>query len=179
MLPMSVDCPFLIALHFSLTLVFILCLVIGYSRHKMKTSVREKWRAIKNGQSTDTGNIGYTRHRMKTSVGLSILDCPSLFSNACLHPVSCVTNVASVCGLSILDCPSLFSNACLHPVSCVTNVVSVCGLSILDCPSLFSNACLHPVSCVTNVASVCGSCLLAVANFWQSCLTLVALNCMF
>jgi hypothetical protein len=34
----------------------------------MKTSVREKWRTIKNGQSTDTDNIGYTRHRMKTSV---------------------------------------------------------------------------------------------------------------
>ena len=29
--------------------------------------IRDNQRAIKNGQSRDTGNIGYTRHRTKTN----------------------------------------------------------------------------------------------------------------
>ena len=34
----------------------------------------------------------------------------------CLRPVSCVSSIVSVSGLSIIDCPSVFSNAYL-PVS--------------------------------------------------------------
>ena len=37
---------------------------------------------------------------------LSILCCVYCF--ICLHPVSCVLNVADVSGLSILDCPFVF-----------------------------------------------------------------------
>ena len=32
----------------------------------------------------------------------------SNYNDFCLHPVSCVPNVASFSGLSILDCPSSF-----------------------------------------------------------------------
>ena len=71
---------------------------------------------------------------------LSILDCRLVFSNfyliPTLYPVLCVTNVSSISGLSVLDCLSVFSNVYLLPivcpVSCVTNVSSISGLSILD-----------------------------------------------
>jgi hypothetical protein len=48
--------------------------------------------------------------------------------------VSCVSNVACVSGLSILDCPSVFSNVYLSCVLCVQNVACVSVLSIPDCP---------------------------------------------
>ena len=38
---------------------------IGYIRHR-KIHVRDNQRTIKKGQSRDTGNIGYTRHRTNT-----------------------------------------------------------------------------------------------------------------
>ena len=50
----------------------------------------------------------------------------------CLHPVSCIPNVASIWIVFILCLVYLMlpvSLDCLHPVSCVPNVASVSGLS--------------------------------------------------
>ena len=83
-------------------------------------------------------------------------DCPLLIAPlVCLRSVSCGPNVASVSGLSIIDCPfGVFVQClvvlmlpvspdcplliaplvCLRSVSCGPNVASVSGLSIIDCP---------------------------------------------
>jgi cytochrome b subunit of formate dehydrogenase len=105
------------------------------------------------------------------------------FSLTFIFPVSCVLNAANVSGLSIFNCPSVFSNVyvscvlctqcwqCLWivhswlsprfsltficPLSCVLNVDSFSGFSALDSPS-FSLTFICPVSCVLNVDSTSG-----------------------
>ena len=58
-------------------------------------------------------------------------DCPLLIAPlVCLRSVSCGPNIASVSGLPLLIAPLV----CLRSVSCGPNVASVSGLSIIDCP---------------------------------------------
>jgi hypothetical protein len=53
-------------------------------------------------------------HYKHNSIKQLVVFCIVLFlCFVCLPPVSCVPNVSSVSGLSILDCPSVFSNAYL------------------------------------------------------------------
>jgi hypothetical protein len=75
MLPVSLDCPFLMAPCF-VCLCPVSCVsnVASVSRLSMATldtqdtgQRQTKQGAIKNGQSRDTGNIRYTRHRTKTN----------------------------------------------------------------------------------------------------------------
>jgi len=47
---------------------------------------------------------------LPVSLDCPFLIAPSVFSNVYFRPVSCVPGVASVSGLSIFDCPSVFSN---------------------------------------------------------------------
>ena len=39
----------------------------GFGFYTLKINVRENGRAIKNGQSRDTGNIEYTKHKTRTN----------------------------------------------------------------------------------------------------------------
>ena len=68
---------------------------------------------------------------------LSFLCCIVFLCFACLRPVSCVPDFASVSGLSILDCflccIVFLCFACLRPVSCVPDFASVSWLSIPEC----------------------------------------------
>ena len=113
--------------------------------------------------------------------GLSILECPSVFSNVCLSrlvrpmlPVSLdcqvviahsvFSNVYLSCVLCAQCCqciwivkswlPIQFSLMFICPVCCVSNVASVSGLSIIFFQ--FSLMFICPVCCVSNVASVSG-----------------------
>jgi hypothetical protein len=51
-----------------------------------------------------------TGHRAKGGSGLSILDCPVVFSNVYSFALCSVAIVTCGSGLSILDCPVVFSN---------------------------------------------------------------------
>ena len=56
--------------------------------------------------------LASTLVQLRVLVGSVLLNffafCVVLLCFVCLHPVSCVPNVASVCGLSILDCSFYF-----------------------------------------------------------------------
>jgi hypothetical protein len=111
-------------LRYFLTLIFVLCLVYPVLPVVLDCPFLISPCEIKNGQSRDTGNTGYTRHRAKINVRKYVrgnqewtnqrhwqhrLQClwiaPSVFSNVYFRPVSCVPGVTSVSGLSILDFP--------------------------------------------------------------------------
>jgi ABC-type transport system involved in cytochrome bd biosynthesis fused ATPase/permease subunit len=99
MLPVSRDCPF-----------------------QGQQTIENTERAIRNGQSWETGNIGYTGHKSRTTNIREyrtsnqkwtiqrnwqhrVHRTRSVFSNVCCSwLVSCVLYVASFSGLSISDC---------------------------------------------------------------------------
>jgi hypothetical protein len=125
MLPVSLDCPFLIARSvFSNVccprLVSCVPYVASFSGLSISDTLENTERAIRNGQSRETANIGYTGHKSRTSnireyrtsnqkwtiqknwqhrvhrtPLFSIVCCPRL--------VSCVPYVASFSGLWISD----------------------------------------------------------------------------
>ena len=120
MLPVSLDCPFLIApsvfsnVYLScvlcvqccqcLWIVFVLCLVCLM---------------------------------LPVSLDCPFLIAPSVFSNVYLSCVLCIQCCQCLWIIFVLClvCPMLpVSLYCLRPVFCVSNVASVSGLSILDCP---------------------------------------------
>ena len=140
MLPVSLDCPFLIAPQFCLFSSYVLC--------------------------------------TKCCRFLWIVHYSLPLSFVCLHPVSCVPNVASFSGLSILHCPSVFflfilclvypmlsvSLDCPFLIALQFCLSSSCVLCTKCCQFLWivhsslplSFLCLHPLSCVPNVVSFSG-----------------------
>jgi hypothetical protein len=120
-------CQFLRIVHFWLLLVYSLMFVVLNlcPVYPMLPVLENTERAIRNGQSWETGNIGYTRHKSRTtnireyrttnqkwtipmlpvSLDCQFLIARSLFSIVCCpRLVSCVPYVASFSGLSISDC---------------------------------------------------------------------------
>ena len=130
-LPVSLDCPFLIVPSVSLTFIFVLCLVYPVLPVSLDCPFLIAPSVFSNVYFRPVSCVPGV-----TSVsGLSILDCPFgffltyIFVPCLLYPVLPVS----------LDCPfliapSIFSNVYFRPVSCVPGVTSVSGLSILDCP---------------------------------------------
>jgi hypothetical protein len=125
MLPVSLDCPFLLPLRYSLTFICPMSCVSYVNREKLATlgtqdtgqiNVREYRRGNEKGQSRETGNIGYTRHRTN-KCGLFFFISPS-YSLTFICPVSCVPYVASFSGLSFCITPSVFSKMYLSCVLC-------------------------------------------------------------
>jgi hypothetical protein len=172
MLPVSLDCPLLIA-----TMDNPETLAIVTTQDEENTEG-----AINNGQSRDTGNIGLQYYLRLVWPMLPVsLDCPLLIAPS-VFSSSCVANVSSVSGLSIVDCPwgnqqwtmqrhwqhwphktkrilkgqstmdnpetlstlttqdeakiegAINNGQSRDTSSCVANVASVSGLSIVDCP---------------------------------------------
>ena len=58
--------------------------------------------------------------------------CVVFLCFVCLRPVYSMLPVSLDC--PFLIAPSVFSNICYRPVSCVPSVASFSGLSIFDCP---------------------------------------------
>jgi hypothetical protein len=77
------------------------------------------------------------------------------FSLMFIYPVSCVLNTDSTSGLSILDCPSVFSNLYLSCVLCTQCWQCLCIIHSWLSPR-FSLTFLSHVSCVLNVDSASG-----------------------
>jgi hypothetical protein len=85
----------------------------------------------------------------------SFLCCGVFLCFVCLHPVSCVPNVASVSGLvfSVVLCfVFCLSSPCVLCAQCCQRL----WISFLCCGVFLFFVCLHPLSCVPNVASVSG-----------------------
>ena len=162
-LPVSLDCPFLIAPSVSLTFIFVLCLVYPALPVSLDCPFLIAPSVFSNVYFPVFLCLDCTR--CSSISGLSIID--SLRFSLTFIFVLCL--VYPVLPVS-LDCPfliapSVFSNVYFRPVcvpgvtsvsGCVHGVTSVSGLSILDCPFGFSNVYFRPVSCVPGVASVSG-----------------------
>jgi Fe-S-cluster containining protein len=122
MLPVSLDCPFLISpLVFSTvySLQSVLCLMypmlsVSLDCPFLISPFLEKTKGeIKNGQSRETDNIGYTRHRTDYPMLPVSLDCPFLISPLVFSKVYSLQSVLCLMYpmLSVyLDCPFLISN---------------------------------------------------------------------
>ena len=154
MLPMSLDCPFLIAPHVSRAQCC-LCLWIVHSWLPLMCLVPNV--ACVSGLSILDCPFCVWCPMLPMSLDIPFLITPSVSSAQCclcfwiVHswlPLLClVPNVACVSRLSIIDCPSVSNAQCclclwivhssLFFLCLVTNVVRFSGLSILDCPFCF------------------------------------------
>jgi hypothetical protein len=94
-LPVSLDCPFLITPSVFSNVYFRPMSCVPSVASDIGLSIRNY--SFKNGQSKDTGNTGHTRH------GTTINVRENRFSNVYCRPMSCVPSVASFFGLSIRD----------------------------------------------------------------------------
>ena len=139
MLPVSLDCPCLLPLRYSLTFICsVSCVpyVANFSRLPLYIA------------PSVTSNI-------YLFCGLCTLCCqflsmtlvlPLRYSLTFTCPVSCVSYVASFSGLSIFIALR-YSLTFICPVSCVSYVASFSGLSIFIAPSVFSNIYFSCVLC--------------------------------
>ena len=90
------------------------------------------------------------------------MDCPFLIAPSVFSNVYCVSYVASFSGLSIFDCPSVFSNVYLPvsldcPFLIASSVFSNVYLPVsLDCPFLIAPSVFSNVYCVPYVTSFSG-----------------------
>jgi hypothetical protein len=174
MLPVSLDCPFLLPFRYSLTCI---CPVSC-----------APYVASFSGLSIFDCPFGILQHLfvlclLYPMVPVS-LDCPfSLplrYSLTFICPVSRVPYVASFSGLSFL-LPFRYSLTCICPVSCAPYVASFSGLSFL-LPFRYSLTCICPVSSAPYFASFSGLSffitLSVFSNMYLSCV-LCTLCCQF
>jgi hypothetical protein len=122
MLPVSMDCPFFIAPQFRLSSSCVLC----------TQCCQFLWIVILHCPSVLFVFVLCLVYQM-----LSVsLDCPFLIAPQFCLSSSYVLCTKCCQFLWIVHSSLPLSFVCLHPVSCVPNVASFSGLSILDCPSV-------------------------------------------
>ena len=119
-LPVSLDCPFLIVPSISLTFIFVLCLVYA----ALPVSLDCPFLIVPSVSLTFIFVLCLVYPALPVSLDCPFLIAPSVFSNVYFRPVSCVPGVTSISGLSILDFPFGFPNGLVYPVLPVS----------LDCP---------------------------------------------
>ena len=155
MLPVSLDCLFLLALRYSLTFIFILCLVLVYPMLAVSLD------CLFLLAPSVFSNVYF--HPVSCTLCCQFLwifyFCLPLRYSLTFIFILCLVLVYSMLPVS-LDClflfaPSVFSNVYFHPMSCscIPYVARFSRMSIFACPSVFSNVYFHPVSCVPYVAS--------------------------
>jgi hypothetical protein len=132
MLPVSLDCPFLIALRFSLTFTcHVSCVskMLPVSLYCPSLIVHSVFSSIYLLQTV----LCLVCPMLSVSLYWPFLIAPSVFSNVYL---SCVLYVQCCLCLCIVHSwlPLLFFLTFICHVSCMSNVVCVSVLTILDCP---------------------------------------------
>ena len=96
-LPVSLDCPFLIAPSISLTFIFVLCLVYP----ALPVSLDCPFLIVPSVSLTFIFVLCLVYPALPVSLDCPFLIAPSVFSNVYFRPVSCVPGVTSVSGLSL------------------------------------------------------------------------------
>ena len=141
MLPVSLDCPFLLPLRYSLTCICPMsCVsyVASFSGLSFLLPLRYSLTCI-----CPVSCVPY----VTSFSGFSFYITPSVFSNIYLSCVFCAL-FCQFLWIVFFSLHRRYSLTCICPLSCVSYVASFSGLSFYITPSVFSNMYLSCVLCI-------------------------------